>query len=196
MLENFMDWVWDILSFLGILSHRQAKICLLGLDNAGKTTLLQLLKSDRLSAAQPTLHPNSEELRIGGLRFLAFDLGGHETARRIWKDYYVAVDGLIFIVDAADRTRFHEAREELARLLSDPLLATVPIVVLGNKIDIPIASSEEELRYALGLHVHHTCGKNVHSGDAFVGRPLELFMCSVVKRTGYAEAFSWLGKLV
>ncbi|CAL1152951.1 unnamed protein product [Cladocopium goreaui] len=91
-----------------------------------------------------------QELMIKNIRFRTYDLGGHETARRIWKDYFATVDGIIFLVDAADRTRFQEANEELNGLLNEQALANVPFVVLGNKIDIPTAASEDELRNALG----------------------------------------------
>merc|ERR1711924_80761 len=132
----------------------------------GKTTLLHMLKDDRIATHVPTLHPHSEELMIKNIRFRTYDLGGHETARRIWKDYFATVDGIIFLVDAADRTRF-------------------------NKIDIPVAASEDELRNALGLYSHMTYGKDATKGQAGV-RPIELFMVSVVKRMGYAEGFQWL----
>merc|ERR1712190_191266 len=141
-----------------------------------------------------TLHPNNEELIISGIRFCTFDLGGHETARRIWKDYVAGCDGIVFLVDAADRTRFEEAQEEIGRLLSDPAMAQIPIAILGNKIDIPVAASEDELRYSLGLYSHVTCGKDVKKGEH--ARPLEVFMCSIVKRMGYAEAFEWMSKLI
>mmetsp|Transcript_132047 Transcript_132047/g.422993 ORF Transcript_132047/g.422993 Transcript_132047/m.422993 type:complete len:100 (+) Transcript_132047:26-325(+) len=72
--------------------------------------------------------------------------------------YYSSVDGVLFIVDAADRTRFAEAREELHALLNEPALQDVPLAILGNKIDIPVAASEEEFRRALGLFQHMTCG--------------------------------------
>merc|ERR1712060_873176 len=141
------------------------------------------LKDDRIATHVPTLHPHSEELMIKNIRFKTFDLGGHETARRIWKDYYQTVDGIIFLVDAADRTRFQEAQEELHRLLEEPSLAQVPIVVLGNKIDIPVAASEDELRQSLRLFNHMTHGKEVMKGAA-AARPVELFMVSVAKRMG------------
>ena len=174
------------------LYHKNAKILFLGLDNAGKTTLLRMLKDNRAVSAEPTLHPNSEELIVGQLKLKAFDLGGHETARRLWQDYTTTVDAVVFLVDAIDRQRFPEAKRELDSLLSSDELRGIPFLVMGNKIDQPNAASEQELKYALGLQ--DTFGKDVNEqfDERCVACPIEVFMVSVIRRMGYKDGFQWL----
>lgn len=135
-----------------------------------------------------------EELIIGKLCLRTFDLGGHETARRLWRDYFATVDAVVFVVDALDRERFPESKRELDTLLGYDELTSVPFLILGNKIDLPRAASEDELRQCLGLT--HSYGKEARGNRDASIRPIELYMCSVVRRMGYAEGFSWLANFL
>jgi len=185
-------WFRGILSYLGLV-NLEAKMVFLGLDNAGKTTLLGQLATGRLHSCKPTREAQSEELTLGKLSFQTFDLGGHVPARKNWRKYYMDTDVIVFMVDTADKKRFPEAKKELDSLLKDSYIAHVPFLILGNKIDDSKAVSESELREALGLHI--TTNKGQVALEDHI-RPIEVFMCSVVKEYGYAEGFRWVSQYV
>ncbi|XTI86794.1 ARF/SAR superfamily protein [Cenococcum geophilum] len=180
------DWLWETLSWLGIGGTR-AKLLFLGLDNAGKTTLLHMLKNGRATILQPALHPTCEDLTFGFYRFTVYDLGGHTQLRRLWPDFFPEASGVVFVVDAADPERVAESRVELDKLLAKKDMLSTPFLVLGNKTDDPNALSEDKL---LGL-VQTTGKGKVPLENA---RPIELFMCSVVERQGYDEGIRWLSQ--
>lgn len=187
---GWFSWFWDMMRYLGF-TNKTGKILFLGLDNAGKTTLLGKLATDQIHTHRPTYHPNIEELQLGGIKLKTIDMGGHLEARRLWTDYFTHVDGVVFIVDAANEGRIDEAKKELDKLLGTEELAKTPFVILGNKIDLPKAISEDELKNRLGLN-GLTTGKQQ---KAAVGvRPMEVYMCSVVKKVGYGDAFRWLSQ--
>lgn len=113
-------------------------------------------------------------------------------ARQIWKNYYTTVDAIVFLVDTVDRARFVEAKKELDGLLAMDELQHVPFLILGNKIDLPGAASEDDVRHALGLL--QTTGK--HKNTPAEIRPVEVFMCSLVQQLGYGEGFRWLSNYI
>lgn len=105
--------------------------------------------------------------------------------RHLWQEYFVEVDGIIFVVDSADVDRLDEAKEELSLLLEENALEGVPFLVLGNKSDLPGAVSREELIGALGLD-------NYQGNERDIG----VFSCSLVEQTGYQDGFKWLSDVV
>uniref|UniRef100_A0A8C5VPB8 small monomeric GTPase n=1 Tax=Microcebus murinus TaxID=30608 RepID=A0A8C5VPB8_MICMU len=178
-MSFIFEWIYNgfssVLQFLG-LYKKSGKLIFLGLDNAGKTTFLHTLKDDRLGQHVPTLHPTSEGLTIAGMTFTTFDLGGHEQARWVWKNYLPAINGIVFLVDCADHPRLMESKVELNALMTDEIIPNVPILVM------------EKLRGIFGLY-GHTPGKGNVTLKELNARPTEVLMCSVLKGHGYG---SWL----
>ncbi|KAA0165978.1 hypothetical protein FNF31_01592 [Cafeteria roenbergensis] len=189
-MEYVTTWFYDVLSFFG-LYYKDAKVLFLGLDGAGKTTLLKVLKNGKVDKmAEPTTHAGKEELVYGSLKIEAHDLGGHAGVRRGWKEFFFDVDGVIFIVDSVDRDRFPEAKAALDGLLGSERLASVPFLVLGNKIDVPSSAGDAELRAGIGLM--ETTGTDPEATKSTGVRPIELFLVSITKKTNIKPAFDWL----
>ena len=112
---------------------REVKMCVLGLDNSGKTTILKALSREEIQNVMPTRGFNVKTLQNGNFKFNVWDLGGQKAIRQHWKNYFEKLDCLIFVIDSSDRMRMDETGEELQKLLEEDQLAGVPVLIFANK---------------------------------------------------------------
>ena len=123
----------------------------------------------------------------------AIDLGGHELARKTWSDYITeSISGIVYIIDAADSSKFEISKIELQKLLKKEELQNVPFLILGNKIDNQKAVSEDTLKEYFEIQ---TTGKEEtlnKKKKEFIQRPIEIFMCSIMEEVGYGDGILWL----
>jgi small GTP-binding protein len=139
--------VWDRL-----FSKEEMRILMVGLDAAGKTTILYKLKLGEVVTTIPTIGFNVETVEYKNISFTVWDVGGQDKIRPLWRHYYQNTQGIIFVVDSNDRERVGEARAELERMLSEPELGDAILLVLANKQDLPKAMPVAEVTEKLGLH--------------------------------------------
>mmetsp|Transcript_29234 Transcript_29234/g.40387 ORF Transcript_29234/g.40387 Transcript_29234/m.40387 type:complete len:183 (-) Transcript_29234:141-689(-) len=157
-------------------TQMDVRILMVGLDAAGKTTILYKLKLGEVQNTVPTIGFNVEEVQYGSVTFNVWDCGGQEKIRKLWKHYYEGVRGVIFVIDSTDRDRVDEAKEEVFGLLNEPELKDAVFLILSNKKDLPKAMSTSELTERLGLlnlpktrvwNVQNTCaldGEGLYEG--------------------------------
>jgi GTP-binding protein SAR1 len=143
---NMLAWLQQLLASMFAMfgfENKTATIIILGLDNAGKTTLLHKMQTGKVLSFAPTEIARDEHFSFGGVTFRAWDLGGHEAVRHLWQDYCVGAGAVVFMVDSADRERLAEAATELASVLRLPGVEEVPVAVLLNKVrDARVTPSE------------------------------------------------------
>jgi ADP-ribosylation factor protein 1 len=142
--------------------NRDVRLLMLGLDAAGKTTLLYKLKLGETISTIPTIGFNVETVEYKRLRLTTWDIGGQMAVRRLWRHYYQNVQGLIFVIDSKDIDRLgsHKdsedktdtVRDELARLVAEDDLRGVPILLYANKQDIYGALEPQQIAERLGLN--------------------------------------------
>jgi len=129
----------------------QARILILGLDNAGKTTILRRLSDEDTSSIVPTQGFNVKEVMYGGFRLTLWDVGGQKSARPFWSNYFDDCDAVVYVIDSADSNRIKESGGELQELLSEERLRGVPLLIFANKQDLILAKSIEEITTSLNL---------------------------------------------
>jgi len=158
---------------------KDCRILMVGLDAAGKTTILYKLKLGEVVTTIPTIGFNVETVEYKNTNFTVWDVGGQDKIRPLWRHYYQNTQGLVFVVDSNDRDRINEARDELMKMLNEDEMREAILLVFANKQDLPNAMSAADITEKLQLntlrnrqwYIQSTCAT---SGD------------------GLFEGFDWL----
>ncbi|CAK9320415.1 unnamed protein product [Citrullus colocynthis] len=135
-----------------LFAKKEMRILMVGLDAAGKTTILYKLKLGEIVTTIPTIGFNVETVEYKNVSFTVWDVGGQDKIRPLWRHYFQNTQGLIFVVDSNDKDRILEARDELHRILSEHELVDATVLVFANKQDLPNAMTVAEITDKLGLH--------------------------------------------
>jgi len=138
--------------FSRLFGKKQMRILMVGLDAAGKTTILYKLKLGEIVTTIPTIGFNVETVEYKNISFTVWDVGGQDKIRPLWRHYFQNTQGLIFVVDSNDRERINEAAEELAKMLQEDELRDAVLLVFANKQDLPNAMTAAEVTDKLGLN--------------------------------------------
>ncbi|XP_073681486.1 ADP-ribosylation factor 4-like [Garra rufa] len=165
--------------FSRLFPKRQIRLLMVGLDAAGKTTVLYKLKLGEVVTTIPTIGFNVETVDYQNISFTVWDVGGQTKIRALWKYYYQYTEGLIFVVDSSDRDRIETAAEELNAMLAEDEMRDAVLLVLANKQDLPKAMPVSELTDRLGLH-------------AMKGRQWFVQATCAVQGSGLYEGLDWL----
>jgi ADP-ribosylation factor protein 1 len=138
-------------SLFNFMRKREVRIVMVGLDAAGKTTVLNKLKLGEVTSTIPTIGFNVDTVEYKNLKLTMWDVGGQHKLRHLWHYYYQGCDAVIFVVDSADKTRIAEAAQELHKVLESDELRNATLLVLANKQDMPNAMSTAEVQERLKL---------------------------------------------
>nr|BAN20471.1 ADP-ribosylation factor, arf [Riptortus pedestris] len=153
-----------------LFGKKQMRILMVGLDAAGKTTILYKLKLGEIVTTIPTIGFNVETVEYKNICFTVWDVGGQDKIRPLWRHYFQNTQGLIFVVDSNDRDRISEAEKELQNMLQEDELREAVLLVFANKQDLPNAMSPSDLTDKLGLkqirnrqwYIQSTCATQGH----------------------------------
>lgn len=160
---------------------QEMRILLLGLDNAGKTTLLKSLASEDISHITPTQGFNIKSVNAEGFKLNVWDIGGQRKIRPYWRNYFENTDVLIYVIDSADAKRFEETGEELNELLLEEKLVGVPVLIYANKQDLMNAEPASEIAEGLNLHTIRD-------------RKWQIQPCSATNNEGVKDGLDWVMK--
>ncbi|KAL7667984.1 hypothetical protein ACOME3_008705 [Neoechinorhynchus agilis] len=137
--------------FSRLLGNKQIRILMLGLDSAGKTTILYNLRLGSNVTTIPTVGFNVETVVYKNVKFSVWDVGGQDKIRPLWRHYYTGTQGLIFVVDSSDCGRMDECRVELHKIVNDREMRDAAILIYANKQDMTDSMTPEEIQDRLAL---------------------------------------------
>jgi len=169
--------------FKRLFSTKDMRILMVGLDAAGKTTILYKLKLGEIVTTIPTIGFNVETVEYKNINFTVWDVGGQDKIRPLWRHYFQNTQGLIFVVDSNDKERITEAAEELNKMLNEDELRDAALLVFANKQDLPNAMSVAEITDKLALHSLRTRKWYIQSTCATTG-------------DGLYEGLDWLSNIL
>ncbi|KAI9363948.1 ADP-ribosylation factor-like protein 3 [Zopfochytrium polystomum] len=173
-----MDTLFTLLRRLRRAAEREVRLLLLGLDNAGKTSILKRLACEDITEVKPTQGFNIKSVHQDGLKMNVWDIGGQEAIRAYWRNYFDSTDVLIYVIDSSDRRRLEETGQELNQLLEESKLSGVPVLVFANKQDLVNAIPADEI--AIGLNL-----------NSIRDRQWKIQACSAVEGVGITEGMEW-----
>eukprot|EP00035_Acanthoeca_spectabilis_P020997 m.435767 g.435767 ORF g.435767 m.435767 type:complete len:178 (+) comp17889_c0_seq1:96-629(+) len=162
-----------------IFGNKEMRVLMLGLDSAGKTTILYRLKLGQSVTTIPTVGFNVETVTYRNIKFNVWDVGGQDKIRPLWRHYYTGTQGLIFVVDCADTERMDEARKELHKIVNDREMQSAIILVFANKQDLKGAVTPEQLRPLLDM-------------EKLSDRNWYVQPCVAITGDGLTEGLTWL----
>ncbi|XP_006000618.1 ADP-ribosylation factor-like protein 11 [Latimeria chalumnae] len=152
---------------------KQARVLMMGLDNAGKSTLLYKLKHNKIVQTSPTVGFNVETLLTERHVSLSiWDVGGQDKLRPSWKYYTDDTDALIFVVDSTEEVKLLEAEKELKNILDNVNIRGIPFLILANKQDVPNALSIKEILSKLKLDSAEYDNFEIRGCSAYTGEGL------------------------
>ena len=162
-------------------SRNNFKIIILGMQNAGKTTILYRLSLGTLVKTTPTIGSNVEELTYNNVKFQAWDLGGQESTRSVWDVYYMSTDAIVYVIDSQDDEYFEESKAQFHKLLTHPTLKNALILIFANKQDLPGAKDVNKLMQDYEL-------------DKIKDHIWNIQSCSALKGEGLITGIKWLSE--
>ncbi|KAH8752494.1 ADP-ribosylation factor family-domain-containing protein [Diaporthe sp. PMI_573] len=163
------------------LKDKELRVLMLGLDNAGKTTIVKRIMGEDVNTVSPTLGFIIKTIDYEGYKLNIWDVGGQKTLRSYWRNYFEKTDALIWVVDATDRLRIEDCRAELHGLLQEERLSGATLLVFANKTDVQGCMTGEEMEEALRLRHIQTHQWRILRCSAMTGENLKEGLAWVVE---------------